>query len=85
MVAPLGRPVALTLEPPLYLPLGGGGRWLAGEGTVVGCGGTAVNGETVVVGGGSAVVGWFDDVGGMVCFVFIWVPASAGMTDGLRE
>ena len=59
MVAPLGRPVALTLEPPLYLPLGGGGRWLAGEGTVVGCGGTAVNGETVVVGGGtSAIGGW---------------------------
>ena len=21
----------------------------------------------------------------MVCFVFLWVPASAGMTDGLRE
>ena len=20
-----------------------------------------------------------------VCFVFLWVPASAGMTDGLRE
>ena len=28
-----GRPVALTLGPPLNLPLGGGGRWLAGEGT----------------------------------------------------
>ena len=31
--APFGRPVALTLGPPLSLPLGGGGRWLAGEGT----------------------------------------------------
>ena len=34
--APHGRPVALTLGPPLSLPLGGGGRWLAGEGTVCG-------------------------------------------------
>ena len=33
--APHGRPVALTLGPPLNLPLGGGGEWLAGEGTVV--------------------------------------------------
>ena len=31
--APHGRPVALTLGPPLNLPLGGGGEWLAGEGT----------------------------------------------------
>ena len=34
-VAPLGRPVALTLGPPLNLPLGRGGKWLAGEGMVV--------------------------------------------------
>ena len=33
VAAPLGRPVALTLGPPLNLPLGGGGEWLAGEGT----------------------------------------------------
>ena len=33
VVGPLGRPVALTLGPPLNLPLGGGGEWLAGEGT----------------------------------------------------
>ena len=41
---PLGRPVALTLRPPLNLPLGGGGRggsrtaptgWAKGEGVVV--------------------------------------------------
>ena len=33
--APLGRPVALTVGPPRDLPLGRGGSWLAGEGTVV--------------------------------------------------
>ena len=36
VAAPHGRPVALTLGPPLSLLLGGGGRWLAGEGTVCG-------------------------------------------------
>ena len=36
VAAPHGRPVALTLGPPLSLPLGGGGRWLAGEGMVCG-------------------------------------------------
>ena len=41
---PLG---ALTLGPPLNLPLGGGGRWLAGEGTVVVGGGVAVMGVVV--------------------------------------
>ena len=53
--APLGRPVALTLGPPLNLPLGGGGRWLAGEGTVVVGEGASVDWATVVVGGGVAV------------------------------
>ena len=33
VAAPHGRPVALTLGPPLNLPLGGGGRWLADPGT----------------------------------------------------
>ena len=44
---PLDRPVALTLGPPLNLPLGGGGRWLAGEGTVVVGGGVGMMGVVV--------------------------------------
>ena len=110
VVGPLGRPVALTLGPPLNLPLGGGGEWLAGEGTCCcGRGVAAVMG--VLVGWG-----WWGEVraspaccarvpfalrrggvravrepplrvgrrvrarGWAGCFVFLWVPASAGMT-----
>ena len=67
VAAPHGRPVALTLGPPLNLPLGGGGRWLADPGTRC-CGrGVAVKGVLVV---------WVE----MACFAFLWIPASAGMT-----
>ena len=49
---PLDRPVALTLRPPLNLPLGGGGRggsrtaptgWAKGEGVGAAVGVVAVN------------------------------------------
>ena len=118
VVGPLGRPVALTLGPPLNLPLGGGGEWLAGEGTCCcgrgycgdgGVGGTGRCGEVRASpaccarvpfalrrGGVRAVrepplrVGRRERVrvrarGWAGCFVFLWVPASAGMTEGLRE
>ena len=57
VAAPHGRPVALTLGPPLNLPLGGGGEWLAGEGTVVVGEGASVMGESVVLGGGTSAMG----------------------------
>ena len=108
---------ALTLGPPLNLPLGGGGEWLAGEGTrcwLLGdfCDGGGLGGGR----GGSrtAPTGWrreregccgwgccgefraspcslrsrppsLCEGGGMACFVFRWIPASAGMTWGPGE